>query len=78
MDNTTVGLYDSDGNTIISYDQFSLSTMQHLYVATGWGSDGNWDISYGSCLPELNTTTTACILIFNYFISFIDAIVSVG
>ena len=76
MDNTTVGLYDSDGNTIISYDKFSLSTMQHLYVATGWESDGNWNISYGSCLPQLNTT--GMYTYFNYFISFIDAIVSVG
>ena len=42
---TRIGLYDSEGNAIIEYDQFDATNIKYLYIATGWGSTGKWLIN---------------------------------
>ena len=45
MTDTTIGLYDSNGDAIIEYDQFDATGIKYLYVATGWGSTGRWIVN---------------------------------
>ena len=40
-----IGLYDSEGNAIIEYDQFDATNITYLYVATGMGKTGKWSIN---------------------------------
>lgn len=44
MTETTVGLYDPEGKTIIEYTGFDSSDANFLYIATGFGSRGTWEI----------------------------------
>ena len=45
MTDTTIGLYDSNGDAIIEYDQFDATGIKFLYVATGFGSTGRWIVN---------------------------------
>jgi hypothetical protein len=46
MTETSIGLYDSDGNTIIEYTEFDgFSKANFLYIATGFSSDGDWVVN---------------------------------
>ena len=51
MTTTTLGLYDPEGNAIIEYDGFDYTDYKFMYITTGWGSSGTWNINAnGMCL----------------------------
>ena len=45
MTDSKIGLYDSDGGTIIEYNQFDSTGVQFMYISTGFGFTGRWTIS---------------------------------
>ena len=45
MSRKTLGLYDHEGNVIIEYDGFDSTDYKFMYIATGWGSGGSWQIN---------------------------------
>jgi len=45
MTDTTIGLYDSDGASIIEYNQFDSFGIEFMYISTGYGSSGRWALS---------------------------------
>ena len=63
MSQTSIGLYDGDGNVIIEYNEFDAKDIRYLHVATGSGSTGKWSIQSNTCTPGKYMQTKIIIII---------------
>ena len=54
----SIGLYDAQGDTIIELGDLDTSDIKYVYIATGWGSTGDWTINPNNCITSTTTGQT--------------------